>query len=106
MRKRVGKMKIEVDIVKFTEMNEELIRQEMINFDQKLYIDEATYRIEMLEKALELACELMLGGVIYGNDQDTIFKKIMEEQGIVYGVNYAQYLVEHYEEITKVGEEE
>lgn len=41
---------------KYAEIDEELIRSDNANYDLHLQIDEANVRIELLEKALELAC--------------------------------------------------
>ncbi len=40
-------------------------------------------RKKRLEKALEVACELMNGSIIYGIDEETLWNKIMEIDGVV-----------------------
>lgn len=40
-------------------------------------------KIKRLEKALEIACELLNGAMIYGIDADTLWNKIMELEGVV-----------------------
>jgi len=40
-------------------------------------------KIKKLEKALEITCELLNGGMIYGIDADTLWSKIMEIDGVV-----------------------
>lgn len=40
-------------------------------------------KIKRLEKALEITCELLNGGMIYGIDAETLWNKIMELEGVV-----------------------
>lgn len=47
------------------------------------------------KKALEIACELMNGGCIYGIDVDTLYKKIMEEDGIVCSTSYKDFIIKN-----------
>lgn len=40
-------------------------------------------RIKKLEKALEITCELLNGGMIYGIDAETLWNKVMKLDGVV-----------------------
>ena len=43
-------------------------------------------------KALTIACDLMLGAFIYGIDSDRLFKIVMNEEGLVYADNMAEWI--------------
>ena len=47
------------------------------------------------KKALEIACELMTGGYIYGIDVDTLYEKIMEKDGIVCSTSYKDFIIKN-----------
>ena len=47
------------------------------------------------KKALEIACELMAGGYIYGIDVDTLYEKIMEKDGIVCSISYKDFIIKN-----------
>lgn len=50
-------------------------------------------RNKKLEKALEVACELLNGGVIYGIDADTLWSKVMESEGYVSSWNIKDFIL-------------
>ena len=43
-------------------------------------------------KALAIACDLMLGAFIYGIDSDRLFEIVMNEEGLVYADNMAEWI--------------
>ena len=43
-------------------------------------------------KAAVIACDLMLGAVIYGIDSDRLFEIVMNEEGLVYASNMAEWI--------------
>ena len=45
------------------------------------------------QRALTIACELLAGSYIYGIDTDTIFAKVIEEEGIVVPSDYAKFIL-------------
>lgn len=50
-------------------------------------------RHKKLEKALEITCELLNGGMIYGIDTDTLWNKIMEIDGYVSPWNLEEFIL-------------
>ncbi len=52
-------------------------------------------RNKKLEKALEIACELLNGGVIYGIDADTLWSKVMESEGYVSSWNIKDFILDN-----------
>lgn len=53
------------------------------------------------EIALNIACDLLTGSVLYGYDCDRIFKEILERNGCVSTNNIKEYILEHVEELGK-----
>lgn len=53
------------------------------------------------EIALNIACDLLVGSVLYGYDYDRIFKEIMERDGVVSMLDIKEYILEHAEELGK-----
>ena len=45
------------------------------------------------EKAFEIACDLMNGACIYGIDTDTLFKRLMERDGVVGSRSYERFIL-------------
>ena len=52
-----------------------------------------TYTKAQYKRAFEIACDLLMGSVIYGIDTDTIFDLIMQEQGIVSTLDYQKFIL-------------
>lgn len=52
-------------------------------------------RNKKLEKALEVACELLNGGVIYGIDAETLWSKVMESEGYVSSWNLEKFILKN-----------
>ena len=53
------------------------------------------------EIALNIACDLMMGAILYGYDYDRIFDEIMERDGCVCSSDIKDYILEHLEELGK-----
>ena len=51
------------------------------------------------EIALDIACELLVGSVLYGYDYDTIFSEIMERDGCVTSKDIKEFILDHIEEL-------
>lgn len=51
------------------------------------------------ERYFMVACELMLGGILYGHDLDSIFEELLEEDGYVGCLNFMEYIKNHIEEL-------
>lgn len=53
------------------------------------------------EIALNIACDLLIGSVLYGYDFDRIFDEIMERDGCVTSNNIKEFILDHVEELGK-----
>lgn len=53
------------------------------------------------EIALNIACDLLTGSVLYGYDYDRIFNEIMEKDGVVSMLNIKAFILDHVEELGK-----
>ena len=53
------------------------------------------------EIALNIACDLLVGGVLYGQDADSILTAIMDRDGYVCSENFREYILDHLEELGK-----
>lgn len=53
------------------------------------------------EIALNIACDLLIGSVLYGYDYDRIFEEIMERDGCVSSNNIKEFILDHVEELGK-----
>lgn len=62
-------------------------------------------RNKKLEKALEIACELLNGGVIYGIDADTLWSKVMESEGYVSSWNIKDFILDNIDRFSDDDEE-
>lgn len=63
-------------------------------------------RKKKLEKALEVACELLNGGVLYGIDADTLWSKIMESDGYVSSGNIQEFILKNIDRFSPDNEKE
>lgn len=52
------------------------------------------------KQAFKIACDLMLGGHLFGYDEDTIFEEIMNKQGVVSSLDYEKYILSHLDELS------
>ena len=53
------------------------------------------------EIALNIACDLLTGSVLYGYDYDRIFNEIMEKDGVVSMLDIKAFILDHVEELGK-----
>ena len=60
--------------------------------------------LEKYKKAFSVACELLNGDWLFGVDADTIFKEMMEKDGVVSCFQYEEYILNNLKRLT--GEEE
>lgn len=58
-----------------------------------MIINKRNRKNKKLEKALEIACELMNGSIIYGIDEETLFNKVMELEGYVSSWNIKDFIL-------------
>ena len=63
-------------------------------------------RKKKLEKALEVACELLNGGVLFGIDADTLWNKIMESDGYVSSGNIKEFILKNIDRFSPDNEKE
>lgn len=80
-------------------------------YDEKLFkriieavngcIEEQKRPIGKEEIALNIACDLLIGSVLYGYDFDRIFDEIMERDGCVTSNNIKEFILDHVEELGK-----
>lgn len=52
------------------------------------------------KKAFSVACELLIGANLYGVTEETMFKEIMEKDGIVSSLGYERYILENLARLT------
>lgn len=53
--------------------------------------------LDKYKYAFQVACELLNGGSLYGVDKDTIFKEVMERDGVVCASDYEKYILDNLE---------
>lgn len=53
------------------------------------------------KRCFGVACELMMGSVLYGKDFDSIFEELMETNGCVDCFSMMQYIEEHIDELDR-----
>ncbi len=63
-------------------------------------------RKKKLEKALEVACELLNGGVLFGIDSDTLWSKVMESEGYVSSGTIKEFILKNIDRFSPDDEEE
>lgn len=51
-------------------------------------------------KAFSVACELLIGANLFGTTVETMFKEIMEKEGIVSSLGYEKYILENLARLT------
>ena len=54
-----------------------------------------TYTKEQYKRAFEIACELLIGGTLYGIDADRLFTLIMQEEDIVSSFEYEKFILKN-----------
>ena len=55
------------------------------------------------KKAFSVACELLIGANLFGTTEETMFREIMDKEGIVSSLGYEQYILDNLARLT--GEE-
>jgi hypothetical protein len=61
----------------------------------------------MYKKAFSVACELLIGANLFGVTEETMFKEIMDKEGIVSSHGYEKYILDNLARLTgKEGEAE
>lgn len=53
------------------------------------------------EIALNIACDLLIGSVLYGYDYDRIFDELMKRDGYVSCNTIKEFILDHVEELGK-----
>ena len=62
-----------------------------------------TYTKAQYQKAFEIACDLLNGGVLYGIDSDFIFDFMMKKNDVVSTLSYQEFILEH---LDRLGDDE
>ena len=52
------------------------------------------------KKAFSVACELLIGASLFGVTEETMFKEIMEKEGIVSSLGYERYILDNLARLT------
>ena len=55
---------------------------------------------EMYKKAFSVACELLIGANLFGVTEETMFKEIMDKEGIVSSHSYEKYILDNLSRLT------
>jgi hypothetical protein len=55
---------------------------------------------QMYKKAFSVACELLIGANLFGTTEETMFKEIMDKDGIVSSLGYERYILENLLRLT------
>ena len=55
---------------------------------------------QMYKKAFSVACELLIGANLFGTTEETMFKEIMDKEGIVSSLGYEKYILENLARLT------
>ena len=55
---------------------------------------------EDYKKAFSVACELLIGASLFGVTEETMFKEIMDKEGIVSSLGYEKYILENLARLT------
>jgi len=55
---------------------------------------------EMYKKAFSVACELLIGANLFGVTEETMFKEIMDKEGIVSSLGYEKYILDNLARLT------
>jgi hypothetical protein len=56
--------------------------------------------LERYKKAFSVACELLIGANLFGATEETMFKEIMDKDGIVSSLGYERYILENLLRLT------
>ena len=57
-------------------------------------------REQMYKKAFSVACELLIGANLFGTTAETMFKEIMNKEGIVSSLGYEKYILDNLARLT------
>lgn len=60
-------------------------------------------RYKKYKRAFRIACELLTGYYLYGYDVDTIFKEIMDKEGVVCADLFEKFILEHLDRLSGRG---
>jgi hypothetical protein len=52
------------------------------------------------KKAFKIACELLIGGTLYGYDTDRIFSEMMEKDGVVSSDSYEEFIIANLDRLS------
>ena len=52
------------------------------------------------KKAFSVACELLIGANLFGTTEETMFKEIMDKEGIVSSIEYEKYILDNLARLT------
>lgn len=55
---------------------------------------------QMYKKAFSVACELLIGANLFGVTEETMFREIMEKDGIVSSHSYEKYILDNLARLT------
>ena len=53
------------------------------------------YTKAQYKRAFEIACDLLIGGILYGIDEDRLFELTMQEYGVVSTPEYQKFILKH-----------
>ena len=70
-----------------------------------MIIDNRFIKYKKLEKALQITCELLNGGMIYGIDEETLWNKVMESKGYVSSWNIKDFILDNMDRFSDDDEE-
>ena len=52
---------------------------------------------DIYNKAINVLCELMMGGFIYGIDKDILINKAIEEKGVISPISLKEFIINNIE---------
>ena len=52
------------------------------------------------QKAFSVACELLIGANLFGTTEETMFREIMDKDGIVSSLGYEKYILDNLARLT------
>lgn len=61
-------------------------------------------RADKLDRALDIACALLHGNILYGIDKDSIFEYMLAKDGCVGFYSYREFIIENLDRFSDVDE--
>ena len=55
---------------------------------------------QMYKRAISVACELLIGANLFGVTEETMFREIMDKDGIVSSLGYEKYILDNLARLT------